>query len=144
MSTEDNKALVRSWLAGVDTADPAVIEKFLPDAYADHNPPPFPGLSPGIEGARQAFAYALTAFSDFRHEIKAQYADGDVVISRIVGYGTHTGDFLGVPPTGKEVSMEGIAIHRVADGRLVEHWGTVDALGLLQQLGAIPGPGHDG
>jgi predicted ester cyclase len=146
MSTEENKALIRRWLEGVDTGEIAVVDEFLDSRYVDHNPPPFPGLSSGIEGARQAFTYALNAFSEFRHEIEDQYADGDRVITRLTGYGKHTGEFLGIPPTGKEVKMEGIAIHRIADGKIVEHWAQIDAVGLLQQLGAIPlpeqGPPH--
>jgi predicted ester cyclase len=141
MSTEANKALVRSWLEAVDTGDVSVVKQFLDPGYVDHNPPPFPGLPPGIEGARQAFVQGLNAFSNFHHEIEDQYADGDTVVSRIVGYGKHTGDFLGIPPTGKDVRMEGIAIHRIAGGKIVEHWAQIDAAGLLIQLGAIPTPG---
>ena len=142
MSTQENKALIRRWLEAIDTGEVGVVDDFLGSDYVDHNPPPFPGLSPGIEGARQGFTYALNAFSEFRHEIEDQYADGDRVITRLTGYGKHTGEFLGIPATGKEVKMEGIAVHRIVDGRMVEHWAQVDALGLLQQLGAIPGPGE--
>lgn len=102
---------------------------------------PTPGLAPGIEGAKQAFEIALAAFSDFRHVIEEQLVDGDKVITRVTGHGRHTGEFLGIAPTGKEVTMPGVAIHRIADGKLVEHWGQVDALGLLIQLGVVPPPG---
>jgi predicted ester cyclase len=140
--TSDNKALVREWLQAVDTGDVAVVDKYLGSGFIDHNPPPFQGPDTGVQGAKDAFSYALGAFSNFRHEIEEQFVDGDRVISRITGYGTHTGDFLGIPPTGKEVRMEGIAIHRVVDGQLVEHWAQVDAAGLLMQLGAMPAPGE--
>lgn len=140
MSPGDSKALVRKWLEGVDTGDVSVVDQFQVPKYQDHNPPPFPGLEPGIEGSRQAFKYALGAFSDFRHEIEDQVAEGDMVVTRITGYGKHTGEFLGIPPTGKDVQMSGIAIHRVVDGKLVEHWGQVDALGLLVQLGVVQLP----
>lgn len=69
-------------------------------------------------------------------------AEGDRVVPRISASGLHTGELLGIPPTGKRVTMNGIAIHRVQDGKLVEHWAQIDALGLLQQLGAIPAPGQ--
>jgi predicted ester cyclase len=95
---------------------------------------------PGLEGARQAFSLALAAFSDFRHEIHDQLAEGDKVVTRVTGLGTHTGELLGIPATGKEVQMTGVAIHRIAEGKLAEHWALIDALGLLQQLGAIPAP----
>ena len=126
MSTEQNRALVRSWLQAVDSGDVSVVKQFVHPDYVDHNPPPFHGLD---------------AFSDFYHEIEEQYVDGDTVITRLVGYGKHTGDFLGIPPTGKDVRMEGIAIHRIAERKLVEHWAQIDAVGLLVQLGAIPPPG---
>jgi len=142
MSAEQNKALVQRWLEGVDTGDVRVVDEFVSADYADHNPPPFPGLSPGIEGSREAFSHALKVFSDFHHEINDQYADGDWVITRITGYGKHTGEFLGIPPTGKDVKMEGITVHRIVDGKLVEHWAQQDALGLLIQLGAVPPPGQ--
>lgn len=141
MSIEDNKALVRRWLEAVDTGDVAVLGRYLAAAYVDHNPPPFPDLPPGRAGAERAFALALAAFSDFHHVIEDQIAEGDLVVSRIAGTGVHTGEFLGIPPTGRRVSMSGIAIHRVQDGRIVEHWAQIDALGLLQQLGAVPAPG---
>jgi predicted ester cyclase len=138
--SEDNKALVRDMLAGADAADVTILDKFLGEEYDDHNPPPFQ-QGTGPAAARAAFEYALNAFSDFKHEIAAQYVDGDTVITRIVGSGKHTGEFMGVPATGKQVSMEGIAIHRVENGKLVEHWSTVDAMSLLMQMGAIPAPG---
>lgn len=140
MSGEDNKAIVRRYLSRVDTGDIGCLDEFVDSSYDDHNPPPFQGEARGMEGARDAFAYALKAFSDFRHEIHEQYADGDVVISRITGQGRHTGDFMGVPATNRDVSMEGIAIHRVVDGKVVEHWAQVDGMGLLMQMGAIPQP----
>jgi predicted ester cyclase len=138
--SEDNKALVREMLAGADDADITILDKFLGEKYDDHNPPPFQ-QGTGPEAIRDAFKYALNAFSDFHHEVAAQYVDGDTVITRIIGSGKHTGEFLGVPATGQQVSMEGIAIHRVENGKLVEHWSTVDALSLMMQIGAIPAPG---
>jgi len=140
MSAEENKALVRDFLKRVDTGDVGVIDEFVQPGYEDHNPPPFQGEARGADGARDAFSYALKAFSDFHHEIHDQFADGDVVITRVSGHGRHTGEFMGIPPTNKDVSMEGIAIHRIADGKVVEHWSQVDALGLLTQMGAIPAP----
>jgi predicted ester cyclase len=105
-NAEQNKAVVQRWLESIDTGDAKVVDEFLGVGFIDHNPPPFPGASPDIEGARKAFSYALKAFSDFHHEINDQYADGDRVITRITGYGKHTGEFLGIPPTGKDVQMK--------------------------------------
>lgn len=142
MSAEENKALVKRWFDAVDTGDVSVVDEYISPDYVDHNPPPFPGLEPGIKGGRQAFEIALIAFSDFRHVIEQQVAEGDTVVTRVTGHGKHTGEFIGIPPTGKEVSMHGIAVHRIANGKLVEHWGSVDALGLLIQMGVVPPPGQ--
>jgi len=70
--------------------------------------------------------------------IEASVAEGDKVASRVTGYGKHTGIFLGIPPTGKDVTMSGITIHRVTNGKLSEHWAQIDALSLLQQFGVVP------
>jgi len=136
--SEANKELVRRFFEGVDKGDPAVIQEFISQDYGDHSPPPFPDLPPGIAGSRKAFEYALAAFSDFHHEIEDQVAEGDKVVSRVKAWGKHTGDFLGIPATGKEVTMTGIAVHRIANGKIVEHWGQNDVIGLFQQLGAFP------
>ena len=75
---------------------------------------------------------------DFHHVVEDQIAEGDKVVSRITASGTHTGELPGVQPTGSRVTMTGIAIRRVAAGKLVEHWSQVDLLGLLQGLGIAP------
>ena len=138
--SEENKALVRELLAGADAVREQVLDDVLDADYDDHNPPPFQGPRTGVAGAHDAWKFAVGAFSDWSHEVHAQYADGDVVITRLTGRGKHTGDFLGLPATGRDVTMDGIAIHRVVDGKVVEHWGQVDAAGLLMQMGAIPPP----
>ena len=75
-----------------------------------------------------------------RHEIRMQVAEGDLVVSHIVGRGTHEGELFGIPPTRKEVETDGIVIHRVRDGKIVEYWSVVDVAKVLQQVGAMPGP----
>ena len=138
--SDANKALVRDLFAGVDAAREEILDEVIDTDYTDHNPPPFQGPTPGLAGAHDAWQYAVKAFSDWQHDVQAQYTDGDVVISRVSGRAKHTGDFLGVPATGREVTMDGIAIHRVVDGKLVEHWGQVDAMSLMMQIGALPAP----
>ena len=136
--SDANKEIVRQLFAGVDKSDAAIIDQLVSPNYDDHHPPPFPNLPPGIAGSHTAFELALAAFSDFQHEIEDQVAEGDKVVTRIKASGTHTGDFLGIPATGKKVTMTGIAVHRIANGKIVEHWGEIDALGLFQQLGSFP------
>jgi len=79
-------------------------------------------------------------FPDLHLTIDMQVADGDIVVTRWTGHGTHTGAFQGIPPTGRRGSMTGIDIDRIHDGRTVECWTNTDELGLLQQLGVIPAP----
>jgi steroid delta-isomerase-like uncharacterized protein len=79
-------------------------------------------------------------FPDLHLTIDMQVADGDIVVTRWTGRGTHTGTFQGIPPTGRQGSMTGIDIDRIRDGRTVECWTNTDDLGLLQQLGVLPAP----
>lgn len=139
--SDANKQVIRALLEGADRNDISIIDEVVVEDYVDHNPPPFQGPATGAAGARDAFGAATKIFSDWRHEVLEQFTDGDYVISRIAGHGRHTGEFLGIPATDKDVTMEGIAIHRIVDGKIVEHWSQVDALGMLMQLGVVPPPG---
>ena len=136
----DARAVVGRWFARVDQGGVPDVEQYVQADYRDHNPPPIPGLAAGITGVRQMFPVALAAFGEFHHVVEASFAEGDKVASRVTGHGKHTGEFLGIPPTGKQVAMGGISIHRVHNGTLAEHWAQIDAMSLLQQLGAIPAP----
>ena len=95
-------------------------------------------MAPGKEGVKQANALLRAAFPDTVHTIEDQIADGDKVVTRLRGRGTFTGECLGIPPNGKVVTIQGITIHRIAGGKLVEHWGVADKLSFLQQMDAIP------
>jgi len=113
--------------------DEGSFAELLDPEVLDHSRPP--GIAPGAEGVRQQFTAFRGAFRDFRAEIHDQVAEGDKVVTRKVFHGTHRGEFMGIPPTGREVRIEVIDIVRVRDGRIVEHWNVVDRLGLLEQLG---------
>jgi steroid delta-isomerase-like uncharacterized protein len=134
----DPRAAVGRWFERIDRGGVPDVAAYVASDYRDHNPPPFPGLAEGLRGAAQAFRLALDAFGEFHHEIEASIVEGDKVASRVTGFGKHTGTFVGIPATGKQVSMSGISIHRIKDGKLAEHWAQIDALSLLQQMGAIP------
>jgi len=137
----DPRAIVGRWIERIDKGGVPDVSAYVGDNYSDHNPPPFPGLKPGIAGVRQAFPVALKAFGEFHHEVPASISEGDKAASRIIGFGKQTGEFMGIPPTGKQVQMSGISIHRAQNGKLVEHWAQIDAMSLLQQLGVIPAQG---
>jgi steroid delta-isomerase-like uncharacterized protein len=130
-----NKALVRAYFAAIDSGDAAIIATFLAPDYVEHASA-FPNLRPGVDGVHDVFRLSNIAFTNFKHVIEDQVAEGDRVVTRVTATGDHVGDYWGVAATGKTVSMEGIAIHRIADGKIAEHWGKSDLYGLLQRMKA--------
>jgi predicted ester cyclase len=141
MSSEENKALIRRYIETIDdndSSDWSILDEFIAENVVVHNPM-LPGLTPDREGIKQA-AETFRQATPGRHEIPLQVAEGDLVASLIVGRGVHGGELLGIPATGKEVETEGIAIHRIAGGRIVEYWGVTDTVRVLQQVDALPGP----
>jgi predicted ester cyclase len=143
MSAEENKALVRRWFAETDNGNLAIIDELLPPEYLDHNPP-IPGLPRGREGVRQANLLLRAAFPDVVHVVHDQLAEGDRVMTRVTTRATFLGEFLGYPPTGNVVEIAGISVHRIAGGRLVEHWAQADMTGFMEQLGAPAGSAEAG
>jgi predicted ester cyclase len=91
------------------------------------------------EGVKQA-AEIFRVATPGRHEVGLQVAEGDLVVSVVVGRGVHAGELFGIPATNRPVETEGIAIHRVRDGKIVEYWSVTDVARVLQQVGALPGP----
>jgi len=94
----------------------------------------------GPAGVKELIAGYRAAFPDIHVTIEDQIADGDLVVSRWSAKGTHQGELMGIPATGKHATVTGITIDRIADGLIVESWNNWDTLGLMQQLGAIPAP----
>ena len=117
---------------------PEYSDEYIAEDFVAHNPP-IPGVSLDRDGMKQAAAIFQVA-TPGRHEIKMQVAEGDLVVSHIVGQGVHAGELLGIPATNKEVETEGVAIHRVRDGKITEYWSVVDVARILQQIGVVPGP----
>jgi steroid delta-isomerase-like uncharacterized protein len=139
MSIEANKALVRRWWEETDKGNLAIIDELCAPDYVDHSPP-LPGMGEGSAAVRKANEILAAAFPDTVHTIEAMIAEGDLVVTRLRGRATFLGECLGIPPNGKVVEITGITIHRVVDGKLVEHWANIDSLSFMQQLGAIPVP----
>jgi len=135
MSTEENKAVVRRFFEETSRGNLDVLDELMSEKYVDHNLPP--GLPPGREGQRRLIRSYLQAFPDLRFTIEELIAEGDKVVTRGRYQGTQHGELMGIPPTGKQVTVALIDIVRLADGKLVEHWIEADNLGLLQQLGAL-------
>ena len=111
--------------------------ELLADDFVEHEE--MPGLEPGKEGVIQLFHMYRAAFPDLRLEPQDVLVSGDKAVARVRATGTHQGEFLGMPATGKSVAVQLIDITRFGDDGLArEHWGVFDALALMQQLGAIP------
>lgn len=138
MSIEDNKALVRQFEAFINARDlDSALTLFSP-SFVDHTPPV--GLPSGIEGIRMFFTMQFAAFPDGRITSLDMIAEGDKVVHRMSGEGTHQGTFLGISPTGMHITWSFIDIWRIVDGKLAEHWVEADMMGVMQQLGLVPPP----
>ena len=109
--------------------------------FVDHDPAG-PIQGPGLEGVRQLFAGRWLAFPDVATTVEDQVSEGNKVVSRLTIAGTHQGELMGIPATGKSFSIEAIAIFRIEDGKIVERWAETDNIGTMQQLGVIPEPGE--
>ncbi len=143
MSAEENKALVRRWIEeGWDQGNVAIIDELAAPDFVDHHLAP--GLPPNADGHKAWIQVARAGFPDLQLTIEDMIAEGDKVVARMTVTGTQTGEFMGLPPSGKPVSVTAIGISRIADGKSVEYWEDFDALGLMQQIGAIPPPGQSG
>jgi predicted ester cyclase len=140
LSAEDNKAVTRRFIDDVVNGhDLAAVDRYIDPNFVEHNP--LPGQAPGPEGFKQGMGGFFSAFPDLHHTVDVLLAEGDYVVVRGTSRGTQSGEFLGIPATGKQVEMTEIHIVRLANGRMAEHWGEMDAIGLMQQLGAMPAPG---
>ena len=140
METDDNKALIRRFYEEIDAGNIDAMDELVAEDYLDHNPP-FPGMPGGREGLKAAFRIFWTA-TPGRHEIEDQIAEGDKVVTRLTAYGTHEAELPGpLPATGAKLREAAVAVHRIEQGRIVEHWSSRDDLALMEQLGVIQLPG---
>lgn len=106
-------------------------ELCAPD-FVKHAMPP--GSTYGIEGSKQSILMLRNAFPDIKYTVEDMFGEGDKLVARWSARGTHKGDFMGTPPTGKQVYFTGIEIIRIEDGKAVEEWEELDRAGLMQQL----------
>ena len=140
MSTEQNKTIVRRVFDEiVNKGNLGVADELLAADYVNHD---FPAPAPGAEGFKLVTTMFRSAFPDIVVTLEDEFAEGDRVVTRGVFVGTHTGDFMGIPATGRQVSIKYLDIWRLENGKAKENWVQMDLLGLMQQLGVIPAPGH--
>src|SRR5687768_17180069 len=126
----------RTWEEMLPAADFAALEAVIDPEVVNHDLPS--GASNGFEGVRQTIAMLHDAFSEQRYEVHHVIGEADTVVIDATMHGRHTGSFLGIPPTGREVALRSIHVVRYRDGREIETWALSDRLGLMQQLGVIP------
>jgi steroid delta-isomerase-like uncharacterized protein len=138
--SEENKALDRRIFEAVSNKNLAALDELMAPDMVDHELPP--GLPPGRDGTKAFLGMFISAFPDIKVTIEDQIAEGDKVVTRWTATGTHTGELMGIPATGKQVTMMGIDITRFSGGKNVEHWGQFDQMGMMQQLGVVPPPGE--
>jgi predicted ester cyclase len=138
MSAEANKSLVRRYYEEVlNGGETGLLDELAVPDYDEHSP--FPGQPNGIEGLKARVGAILASFRPVftLHEV---VAEGDLVVVHWTNNGTHAGEFMGIPPSNRPVTLSGVDIHRLRDGRMAEHWHVIEELQLLQQLGVIPTP----
>jgi steroid delta-isomerase-like uncharacterized protein len=135
---EENTALVQRWVEAWNKGDVDAVDGLVSDAYVRHDPN-FPEVR-GSEQEKQFMAMSLSAFPDLRFTLEDLVAEGDKVVARFTMSATHRGELLGIPPTGKQLTLTVMEIFRIAGGRIEEQWVILDALGMMQQLGVIPEP----
>ncbi len=139
MDVERNKDLVRHFFEGVlnrgmlDLVDELVTADYTLTVVG------FPGPM-DREGHKGMVAGLRAAFPDWEETVEELVGDGDRVVARVIGRGTHRGEFMGIPATGRTVELVSVNIDRIIDGRIAERWLLPDTLGLLRELGAVPAP----
>lgn len=140
MSLEQNKAVVTRFVEFINTGNPAIADEVVAPDYLERDP--FPGQQPGRDGLKAVILMTRAAFPDLEWVMEDMVAEDDTVASRFTWRGTHRGAFLGVPPTGKRVTLTGMVFDRVVGGKMVESQLLMNTLSLLTQLGAIALPGQ--
>jgi steroid delta-isomerase-like uncharacterized protein len=137
--TTANKQLVEAFIQELFTkGDLDAVDRYLDPGFINHDPP-FPGAPDGPEGMRQAASMFHTALPDWHSEVEQLIAEDDIVVERFCASGTHRGDLMGVPPTGKAIVLKGMQIFRIDNDMIVERWGRLDEVGLMRQLGLALG-----
>ncbi len=145
MSTEETRRLAHQHQEtlnrAVSTGDFGLLEATTAKDFVEHNPSPGPGGGSALANWKQSLGWLKLSFPDMQFNVEQIIADGDKAVVYVTIAGTHRGDAMGVPATGRAVVMPAIDILRFEGGKVVEHWGVYDELSMLRQLGLAPQPG---
>jgi predicted ester cyclase len=132
----ENAQVVRDWYAAIDAGDIAAFDDVMAPVVVQHAAD-FANAQ-GLDEVKANFGPFLEAFSGLHHELEDVVAADDMVAVRVAAHGTQQGEFMGIPATGQDITWTSLAIYRIECGKIAEHWSEVDAVGRLQELGAIP------
>jgi predicted ester cyclase len=141
MDTEYNKRRCReAFMEFIDKGNLDAVPEYVHPDYVGH----YPGLPPvqGHEGFRQLLQMYYAGFGERHADIDDMVAEGDLLALRLAISLKHTGEFMGIPATGRDVRINGLNLFRMQDGKAIEQWVNNDDMGLMQQLGVIPAPGQ--
>ena len=139
--SDANKQVVRRLIEEVVSGGNIdALDEIAAENLVDNDPGRPPGIPQGREGQKALVAGYRAAFPDLKMTVEDQIAEGDKVVTRWIARGTHNGDLMGIPATGREATVSGIFIDRIANGQIAESWANWDQLGMLQQIGVVPEP----
>jgi hypothetical protein len=133
MSAEENKDVVRGWFEGLNRHDVVAMADLVADDFVNHS-----STNQGRAGAIAEIEYWISAFPDVAATIEDLIAEGDRVVARFTTTGSHLGDFMGTPPSGRAVSFQEIDVFKLENGMITELWAAPDVYGMLTQLGMLP------
>jgi len=141
MEKKNTKKIVRRLFELGNAKDVDAYIDLLHEEFVNHTPPP--GVSGNREGYRQVYRMYVNAMPDFHIEVEDMFARGDKCVTRWTATGTQQGELMGIPPTGNEVTITGITINRVEDGKIIEQREFADTMGMMEQLGALSEQGEE-
>ena len=134
--SEQNKAVFEKLMSALNAKDIDAMESLVADNFVDNDA--MPGMAPGKEGMVDMMRMYVGAFPDLNVVVDQWVAEGDLVVGVMTTTATQTGEFMGMPPSGKKFSVREIHMVRVAHGKMAEHWGVQNELSMMQQLGFMP------
>lgn len=139
MSAEENKELIAYMIDQlVNQGNINVVDEVASPDFVEHEELP-PGVPNGPDAPKIMFQMMHGAFPDMHAEIEQLVAEGDMVVAYMTWSGTHEGEFMGIPATGNSMSIKVMDMFQVVDGQVIGHWGVMDMMGMMQQLGLMEG-----
>ena len=137
--SQENRAILRRFVdEGFNQGNLDLFDQLVAPDFVNHSAPP--GVPPTREGWKQMAGMFLAAFPDMQLHIEDEIAEGDKITIRFTAHGTHQGELMGIPATGKEINVGGISMARITGAKIMERWEEFDMMSMMQQLGVVPPP----